>query len=79
MLSKIVFVFLLVMVVIGMIGKALAKPGRNRPLPAAKCPRCGRFRIGRGPCGQPKPPEEGTAPFEQGIAAGLQRGPGSGQ
>ena len=50
MLSKIVFVFLLVMVVIGMIGKAHAKPGRNRPLPAAKCPRCGRFRIGRGPC-----------------------------
>ena len=49
MLSKIVFVVLLVMVVIGMIGKALAKPGRNRPLPAAKCPRCGRFRIGRGP------------------------------
>ena len=50
MLSKIVVVFLLVMVVIGMIGKAFARPGRGRALPAAKCPRCGRYRIGRDPC-----------------------------
>lgn len=53
MLSKVVLVFLLVMVVIGMIGKAFTKPGggrHNRVLPASRCRRCGRFSIGSGPC-----------------------------
>lgn len=58
MLIKAVFVFLLVMVVIGMIGNALF-PGAvskvaKRRLPLAKsrtCPKCGRYQIGTSGCG----------------------------
>jgi hypothetical protein len=57
MLVKTILVFLLAMVLIGMIGKALF-PGaarrltRRGPAPAAlRCPECGRPRIGKGcPC-----------------------------
>ena len=36
------------MAVLGMFGK-LTFPGQKR-LQSAKCPKCGRFRIGKGPC-----------------------------
>lgn len=45
MLSKIVLLFLAVIAVLGMFGR-LRLPGTA----SARCPRCGRFRIGRGPC-----------------------------
>ena len=45
---KVVFLFLIAIVVLAMFGK-LRLPGQNR-LDAAKCPRCGRFKIGKGPC-----------------------------
>ena len=52
MLLKVMMLFLLVMVVIGMVGKLLfpdrpSRWGRARPV---ACPRCGRPKIGRGPC-----------------------------
>lgn len=57
MLVKVILLFLLVMVVIGMIGKALF-PGRithlaKRSLPGKKpptCKRCGRYVIGQSDC-----------------------------
>ncbi|MFC4669581.1 hypothetical protein ACFO5X_13545 [Seohaeicola nanhaiensis] len=49
MLAKIILLFLLGMVVLAFFGK-LRFPGQAR-LEAAKCPRCGRYRIGKGPCG----------------------------
>jgi len=45
---KIVTLFLVFMAVLAMFGK-LRLPGQKR-LGAARCPRCGRFRLGRGPC-----------------------------
>jgi hypothetical protein len=45
---KIVTLFLIVIAVLGMFGK-LRVPGAKR-LAAAKCPSCGRYRIGKGPC-----------------------------
>ncbi len=45
---KIVTLFLIAMGVLAMFGK-LRFPGQKR-LSSAKCPRCGRFRIGKGPC-----------------------------
>jgi len=45
---KIVTLFLVVMAVLAMFGK-LRLPGSKR-LASAKCPSCGRYRIGRGPC-----------------------------
>ena len=47
-LAKIVVVFLVVIAVLGMFGK-LRMPGAKR-LAQKKCPRCGRYRIGKGPC-----------------------------
>lgn len=47
-LVKIVSFFLIGMVVLAMFGK-LRLPGQKR-LDAARCPSCGRFRIGKGPC-----------------------------
>ena len=47
-LAKIVVVFLVVIAVLGMFGK-LRIPGAAR-LSQKKCPRCGRYRIGNGPC-----------------------------
>jgi len=48
MLVKVVLLFLLGMVVLGMFGK-LRFPGKSR-LASAKCPSCGRYRLGKGPC-----------------------------
>ena len=46
---KAVTFFLIGMAVLAMFGK-LRVPGARR-LAAAKCSKCGRYRIGRGPCG----------------------------
>lgn len=48
MIVKIVLLFLIAMGVLAMFGR-LRFPGQKR-LKSAKCPSCGRFRIGRGPC-----------------------------
>jgi hypothetical protein len=45
---KIVSLFLVFMAVLAIFGK-LRFPGQAR-LSAAKCRRCGRYRIGKGPC-----------------------------
>lgn len=45
---KIVFLFLIVMAVLAMFGK-LRMP-RIMRRDAARCPACGRHRIGKGPC-----------------------------
>jgi len=45
---KIVSLFLVAMAVLAMFGK-LRFPGQKK-LASARCPRCGRFRIGKGPC-----------------------------
>ena len=47
-ISKIVILFLVFMAVLAMFGK-LRVPGSKR-LAKAKCPKCGRYRIGKGPC-----------------------------
>ncbi len=48
MLSKVVVLFLVFIAVLGMFGK-LRFPGA-RKLDSKRCPKCGRLRIGRGPC-----------------------------
>ncbi|MFC3614073.1 hypothetical protein ACFORG_09910 [Lutimaribacter marinistellae] len=48
MILKVVSLFLVVMAVLALFGK-LRFPGQKR-LASARCPRCGRFRIGKGPC-----------------------------
>lgn len=48
MLVKIVALFLVFIAVMAMFGR-LRYPGQDR-LRAAKCPRCGRYRIGRKSC-----------------------------
>ena len=48
MIIKAVTFFLIGMAVLAMFGK-LRFPGQRR-LESAKCPRCGRFKIGKGPC-----------------------------
>ena len=48
MLIKIAALFLVFMAVLAFFGK-LRVPGQDR-LAAAKCPGCGRYRIGKGPC-----------------------------
>lgn len=48
MIVKIVSLFLVGMALLAMIGK-LRFPGQKR-LQSAKCPKCGRYRIGKGPC-----------------------------
>jgi len=45
---KIVALFLVFIAILGMFGK-LRFPGQKR-LASAKCAKCGRFRIGKGPC-----------------------------
>ncbi|MBL3701505.1 hypothetical protein GI582_02235 [Sulfitobacter sp. BDSS02] len=45
---KIVLLFLIAMGVLAMFGR-LRLPGAKR-LTDAKCPSCGRYRIGKGPC-----------------------------
>ena len=48
MIAKIVMLFLVFIGVLGMFGK-LRFPGQQR-LASAKCKKCGRYRIGKGPC-----------------------------
>jgi len=48
MIVKIVVLFLVAMGVLAMFGK-LRMPGARR-LRDARCPDCGRLRIGKGPC-----------------------------
>lgn len=48
MMIKIVSLFLIGMLVLAMFGR-LRLPGL-KPGSKKKCPRCGRFRIGKGPC-----------------------------
>jgi len=49
MLVKIVSFFLIGMVVLAMFGR-LKYPGQAK-IAQMKCKNCGRYRIGRGPCG----------------------------
>jgi len=49
MMTKIVALFLAVMAVLAMFGR-LRFPGQAKLL-RMKCPDCGRYRIGSGPCG----------------------------
>ncbi|WP_205626826.1 hypothetical protein [Pseudoponticoccus marisrubri] len=51
MVVKIVFLFLAVMAVLAMFGR-LRVPGKRHldRLSSKRCKRCGRFRIGSGPC-----------------------------
>ncbi len=48
MIIKIVTLFLIVMGVLAMFGR-LRIPGQKK-LASRKCPNCGRYRIGKGPC-----------------------------
>ncbi len=48
MILKIISLFLIGMAVLAMFGR-LRFPGSKR-LAQAKCPKCGRYRIGKGPC-----------------------------
>ncbi len=48
MMIKIVSLFLIGMLVLAMFGR-LRIPG-SKTLASRKCKRCGRFRIGKGPC-----------------------------
>lgn len=45
---KVVSLFLIGMLVLAMFGR-LRLPGMKR-LASRKCPSCGRYRIGKGPC-----------------------------
>ncbi len=54
MIVKIVTLFLIFIVVLGMFGKLkLLLPGKNR-LASIRCKNCGRYRIGKSdcPCGK---------------------------
>lgn len=48
MIVKIIALFLVAMMVLAFFGK-LRFPGQKK-LAALKCPKCGRYRIGSGPC-----------------------------
>jgi hypothetical protein len=48
MIFKIVSLFLVGMAVLAMFGK-LRFPGQKH-LESVRCPKCGRFKIGKGPC-----------------------------
>ena len=54
MLVKIATLVLILVVVLGAIGKLRLLLPKGGPLAAAKCPTCGRHRIGKGkcPCGK---------------------------
>tara|TARA_Y100001933_G_scaffold249926_1_gene285517 strand:+ start:1862 stop:2032 length:171 start_codon:yes stop_codon:yes gene_type:complete len=54
MIVRIVLLFLVAMAVLAMFGR-LRFPGQKR-LAEAKCKRCGRYRIGKGPCDCEKGP-----------------------
>jgi hypothetical protein len=48
MIAKIVVLFLVFIGVMGMFGK-MRMPGAKR-LDSRRCQKCGKFRLGRGPC-----------------------------
>jgi hypothetical protein len=48
MITKIIVLFLVFMVVLSIFGK-FRFPGQEK-LASAKCPKCLRFKIGKGPC-----------------------------
>lgn len=48
MIFKIISLFLIFMAVLALFGR-LRFPGQKR-LTSMKCPACGRYRIGKGPC-----------------------------
>ncbi|WP_319826168.1 hypothetical protein [Thalassovita sp.] len=48
MVLKVVILFLVGMGVLAMFGK-LSLPGQKK-LMSNRCPNCGRFKIGKGPC-----------------------------
>jgi len=48
MIFKVIALFLVFMSVLAMFGR-LRYPGKDR-IDAMKCPRCGKFRIGKSPC-----------------------------
>jgi len=50
MFLKIVVLFLLVMMLIGMAGKLFNPDAKTKPKLVRKCPTCGSFVIGKGPC-----------------------------
>ena len=51
MLLRVVLLFLVLMALLGMFGKMrLPKPPDIRRLNGRKCPKCGTYRIGSGPC-----------------------------
>jgi len=50
MFLKVVVLFLLVMMLIGMVGKIFNPVDKPKPKGAAKCPKCGSFIVGKGPC-----------------------------
>ncbi len=52
MLIRVILLFLVLMAALAMFGK-LKLPGSRRPpgrLDARKCPKCGTYRVGKGPC-----------------------------
>lgn len=49
MVFKIITLFLVGMMVLAIFGK-YRFPGQKK-LDTMKCPKCGRYRIGKGPCG----------------------------
>lgn len=50
MLWKVAIVFLLAMVLIGMIGRAVYTRAATKFRTPPVCPRCGRYLTGRGEC-----------------------------
>lgn len=51
MILKVVTLFLAAMAVLAMFGKLRLPGGKGlRKTGQAKCPKCGRHRIGKGPC-----------------------------
>jgi len=50
MFLKIVVIFLLVMMLIGMAGKLFNPDAKPKPKLVQKCPKCGSFIVGGGPC-----------------------------
>jgi hypothetical protein len=51
MLVTIAVAFLVLMAAIALYGRLRRPGGPPRITTAQKCPRCGSYRIGRGPCG----------------------------
>ncbi|MDE3239843.1 MAG: hypothetical protein KGN33_12855 [Paracoccaceae bacterium] len=56
---KIVLLFLVVLAVLGMFGRLRLGPGKQTRRGVGKCPSCGRYRIGPGPCPCQKTPSKG--------------------